>query len=63
VLVDMDVWLWRGAGRVAVLMVCVMHVDVLMYHRLMFVLVLVPLRQVQPEADRHESSTGQEGGR
>ena len=42
------------ARRVCVLVVFVVHVPVLMFHRLVGVLVLVPLGQVQVEAEGHE---------
>jgi hypothetical protein len=43
---------WR-AGHMAVLVMLVMHMDVLMLHRLMHVLMQMPLCQMQPEADGH----------
>jgi hypothetical protein len=41
---------------VAVLMMFVVHVPVLMLQRLMYVSVAVPLGEVEPEAERHEST-------
>ena len=46
--------LHRPAGNVRVPVVLVVHVPVLVLHRLVRVLVLVPLGQVEPEAEGHE---------
>ena len=47
---------WRVVGGVLMLVVFVMDVAVFMLHRLMCVLMFVPLGKVQPDADAHERS-------
>lgn len=44
------------AGRVHMLMVFIMHVGMRVLHRLMNMLVLVMLGQVQPHTDTHQKS-------
>ena len=58
-LVDMGLG-WR-AGGVSVPVMGVMHVDVLVLQRLVFMLVQMPLGQMQPEADRHQQPAGDKG--
>jgi uncharacterized membrane protein len=64
VLVRMAVRLsWRVVGGMFVLMVFIMDVAVFMLHRLVFVFMFVPLRQVQPDANAHERRRhGEENG-
>ena len=50
----------RSSGYVGVLVVLVVHVRVRVLERVVLVLVLVPLGEVKPHADPHESS-GEEG--
>ena len=51
---------WRVAGPVLVLVVLVVHVPVGMPHRLVHMLVLVALGEVQPQAQGHRDRGGQE---
>ena len=44
----------RLVGRVRMTMMLVMHMPVTVGERLVRVCVLVPLREVQPEPERHE---------
>ena len=50
----------RVIGRVRVLMVLVMDVQVLVLEHLVGVLVFVPLRHVEPHADGHEGCASEE---
>ena len=59
--VGMDMGLGSGAVRMGMLVMRVMHMDMLMLQRLVCVLVQMLLGQVQPEADRHQQATGDEG--
>jgi len=52
----------RPGETVAVLMMLIVHVGMRMLHRLVQVLMLVALRQVQPHAERHERGRDPEGG-
>lgn len=45
---------WRFARTVGVLVVFVVGVEVVVFHRLMPVLVLVSFCEMQPDAQRHE---------
>jgi hypothetical protein len=57
VLVDVAVrFSWWVVGGVFMLVVFVVDVAVFMLHRLVFVSVFVPLREMQPDADAHERS-------
>jgi hypothetical protein len=55
---------WIGHGRIApivdVAVVFVVHVRVRVLQQLVVVLVLVPLRQVKPDAERHQRGPGEE---
>ena len=51
----------RIVGRVRVLVVRVVDVRVFVHHLLVPVLVLVSLRDVQPDADCHQRRRGREG--
>lgn len=54
---------WWIVGSMRVLMVLVVHVPMRVLHRLVLMLVLMDLGDVQPDADRHEqSSNGELGG-
>ena len=53
----------RVVGGMFVLVVFVMDVAVFMLHRLVLVLVFVPLRKVQPDAHAHERSRHAEENR
>ena len=50
----------RIAGAMRVLMVLVVTMPVFMLHRLVNVLVLVPLGQMQPEAETHQSASNEQ---
>jgi hypothetical protein len=50
---------WRIIRIVDVLVVLIVHVRVLVLHRLMNVLVLVPLSEVKPDAQTHERAGDQ----
>lgn len=52
----------RVGRAVGVPVVLVVHVSVLVKHRLVDVLVLVPLRKVQPDAHRHQQGGDGEAG-
>ena len=55
--VRMAVWFTRRIGRIMfVLMMFVVNVAVLMFHRLVFVFVLVPFGQMEPHAQAHKGS-------
>ena len=56
--VPMSVWLIGRIGRtMLVLMMLVVTMPVFMLHRLVNVLVLVPLGQMQPEAEAHQATS------
>lgn len=57
---DMNMRLWRYPWSVAVLVMLIVHMDVLVFHRLMGVFVLMSLGQVQPETYGHQRTAGQE---
>ena len=62
--VSMRVWFaGRVIGAVDVLMVFVVGVPVLVFHRLVPVFVTVMLSQVQPDAERHEHGGDDEANR
>ena len=46
----------RSIGPVAVLVVFIVHVPMLMLHRLMHMLVFVPFRQMKPKSDPHKDA-------
>ena len=48
----------RVIRTVRVPVVLVMHVRVRVFHRPMVMLVLMPFRQMEPDAERHERGTG-----
>jgi hypothetical protein len=50
----------RVAGAVRVLMMLVVPMPVFMVHRLVNVLVLVPLGQMQPEAEAHQTASNEQ---
>ena len=58
--VDVDMRFRRRPWSMAVLVVLIVHMNVLMLHRLMGVLVMVLLGQVEPEPDGHQRTTSQE---
>lgn len=53
----------RHACRMIVLMMFVMNVHVIVFHRLMLMRMLVSFRQMEPESDRHQDPADHEGGR
>ena len=50
----------RVAGAMRVLMMLVVTMPVFMLHRFVNVLVLVPLGQMQPEAETHQSASNEQ---
>lgn len=50
----------RIVGAVRVPVVLVMHVRVLVLHRLVHMLVLVPLGEMEPDAEAHEPAGGEQ---
>lgn len=64
VVVRVAVWFARRVvGTVCVLVVFVVDVTVVVRHRLVFVFMIVPLGQVQPNSDTHESRSQKEDRR
>ncbi len=52
---------FRERSLMAMLMVCVMHMHMLMRHRRMFVPMVMPLGQMQPQPCRHQCPRNRQG--
>ena len=57
----MSVGLRRHSRRMRMLVMVIVYVDMVMHHRLVHMLMLVLLRQVEPQADGHENAARDEG--